>query len=466
MVTPVTDPDVLAGYLSDASNTKGRAEALVRPRSTEEVAEVLAYCTERGICVTVSGGRSGTVGGARPDGGWVLSTELLRATPVIEPDRATAEAGHNLGALQDTLLATGRLYPPDPTSRYDCFFGGSIATNASGARSFRYGATRRWVEGLTVVLPDGTVRHIGPEDLAPPHWPVPSWSEPAVKTAAGYAPSARLLDLFVGQEGTLGVITVATVRLLPRPVGPIGLVAFFGDKERALAAVVALRTAAHSDPHGLLSACSLEWLDETSLGFARQRAVAVPNSAVVALMCEQEVEAECGEDAHLEAWITALAQLGADADHTLVAIDDAGREGLRALRHAIPAGINEIVTRNGMPKVGTDLAVPDAALPELMRRYEQAPGRSVLFGHVGDNHLHLNLLPRSADELAQARAYYDELARYAISVGGTVSGEHGIGKLKRSHLAWMVGDATLASFRALKNAVDPANILGRGTLME
>ena len=140
------------------------------------------------------------------------------------------------------------------------------------------------------------------------------------------------------------------------------------------------------------------------------------------------------------------------------------RSQLLALRHAIPAGINEQVVRNGMPKVGTDLAVPDAALDEMMDAYEAATLPHVLFGHIGDNHLHLNLLPRTAAELEEAHAFYDALAHRAIALGGTVSAEHGIGKLKRRHLAWMVGDEVIDQFRSLKRHLDPAGILGRGNV--
>jgi D-lactate dehydrogenase (cytochrome) len=191
----------------------------------------------------------------------------------------------------------------------------------------------------------------------------------------------------------------------------------------------------------------------------------VPEGTRAALFCEQEVEA-CGAEAHLEAWLAALAETGALADDTLIATDAPSRARLHALRHAIPAGINEQVVRNGMPKVGTDLAVPDAHLDALMDAYEAAPVAHVLFGHIGDNHLHLNLLPRTPEELAVARACYDELARLAIALGGTVSAEHGIGKLKKEHLAWMVGDETLASFRGLKRHLDPRGILGRGNVFD
>jgi FAD/FMN-containing dehydrogenase len=466
MLPPVvTDPGVLAGYLTDASNVPGRADALVRPRTTSEVSEIVRHCQREGIPLLVTAGRTSTTAGAVPDGGWLLAVEGLDRVLELGHDRASAEAGVTLGAFQAEIEARGRLYPPDPTSRNECTLGASIACNASGARTFRYGPTRPWVAALEVVLPTGEVLEVREGDRIPAEWPVPRWEEPRVKTAAGYAPPRSLLDLFVGTEGTLGVITRATVKLTDLPADVIGLLAFFPDRRSATAFVRTARDAARADPRGALSPRCLEYLDASCLDLARDRVGGVPPGARAALFCEQEVEG-CGADAHLEAWLAALAEAGALADDTLLATDAPSRGKLHALRHAIPAGVNEAVVRNGMPKVGTDLAVPDEHLDRMMDAYEAAPVASVLFGHVGDNHLHLNLLPRTAAELATAKAYYDELARLAIALGGTVSAEHGIGKLKKRHLAWMVGDGTLAAFRGLKRHLDPNGILGRGNVFD
>ena len=166
----------------------------------------------------------------------------------------------------------------------------------------------------------------------------------------------------------------------------------------------------------------------------------------------------------LEPWFDALVAAGALVDDTVVVTDDAGRARLAAVRHALPASVNEIISRNGVQKVGTDFAVPADRLGEMLALYDAVPMRSVCFGHIGDSHLHLNLLPENAEELAQARAIYFELARAAVAMGGTVSGEHGIGRLKKAHLELMVPPAVIGAWKALKSTIDPAGILGRGVM--
>ena len=462
----ITDPGVVEGYLTDASNIRGHADGVLRPRNTEDVAEIVAHCQQAGIQLTVSAARTSTTAAPVPFGGWILSMEQLDAIEHIGEHTATAQGGVNLGAFQTAIEATGRLFPPDPTSRHDCTLGAAIACDASGARSFRYGATRRWIASLEVVLPTGEVLQVGPDDPIPAGWPVPAWTPPEVKTAAGYAPATRLLDLFIGQEGTLGIITRATVRLAPLPFDVLGILAFFPTRAAAVSFVEHARRAARLDPSGELSPRCLEYLDHHCLSLARERGADVPDGAEAALFCEQEVASDDAADAHMMAWYEALAEHEALADDTILAVDDASRDKLHALRHAVPAGINEEVVRNGMPKIGTDLAVPDHALSEMMDAYEAAPMRHVLFGHIGDNHLHLNLLPRTEAELAQARDFYDQLAKRAIALGGTISAEHGVGKVKVKQLRWMLGDALLDDFRKLKAHLDPAGILGRGTLFD
>lgn len=457
----VTDPDVIEGYLVDASNTRGHAEALARPRSAADVAAVLARATAEGVSVTVTARRTSTTGGPVPHGGWLLSTEHLDAIHAVDD----CDAGVLLGAYQDHTEAAGRLFPPDPTSRHESTLGAAIANNASGARSFRYGATRPWVEAVEVVLPTGEILWADRSTPVPAHWPVPRWTEPGVKTAAGYFPAGNLLDLLIGSEGTLGVVTRARLRLIDPPAAVMGLVSFFPDRDTLLAFVARARAGAarpgRAAEPGALDPQAIEYLDRHALDLVRQRVPDIPPDADCAVFCEVP---HAGEPP-LEPWWDALESCGALVDHTIVTEDEPGRARLRAVRHAVPAGVNERVVANGMPKVGTDFAVPANALPEMMDAYAAVPLPHVCFGHIGDSHLHLNLLPRTADELALAKRLYGDLARKAVSLGGTVSAEHGIGKIKRHLLADMVGPEVLASFRALKAAADPAGVLGAGTLL-
>jgi len=459
----ITDPDIILGYLSDASNTHGRAEALAVPADAAEVAATLRWAQDRGLPVTITARRTGTTGAAVPDGGLLLSTERLS---VIEGP-AVVGGGALLGPHQDALEAAGLHFPPDPTSRYECSVGGAIVCNASGARSFRYGATRGWIEWVDVVLPTGErLERVTRDTAPPPSWPPLRWDEPAVKTAAGYAPADNLLDLLIGSEGTLGVITRAGLRLRPAPAGVLTLLAFFPDLDTTLrfvdrARAGADRARAPRTAPGPLNPRAIEYFDPQALEMIRTR-VELPPGATDALLLEVEHEGE----PPLELWFDALVAGGALAEHTVVAEDEQGQRRLAAIRHALPAGTNERVVANRMPKIGTDFAVPDAALAEMMAAYRAVTLPHVCFGHIGDNHLHLNLLPRDADELAEARATYRRLAERAVALGGTVSAEHGVGKLKRALLAHQVGPETLRAFAALKAAADPAWILGRGTLLE
>ena len=339
MTEPITDPSILEGYLTDASNIRGHADGLCRPRNAEEVAEIVRHCQQQGIALTVTAGRTSTTAGPVPFGGWLLSTERLDRIVEIGQDTATAGAGILLGAFQSEIERTGRFFPPDPTSRHEATLGAIVACNASGARSFRYGPTRPWIEALEVVLPNGDIRRFRRGDPIPADWPVPRWEEPEVKTAAGYAPPADAVDLFIGQEGTLGIITEVTVRLTELPSQVLGVLAFFPDRAAAVRFVVAAREATRIEPRGALSPRCLEYLDAACVGMARDRVSGVPDDAGAALFCEQEVYGD--EDAHFETWWETLGQCGALADDTIITTTDDARAQLHAFRHAVPAGIND-----------------------------------------------------------------------------------------------------------------------------
>ncbi|MEC8191095.1 MAG: FAD-binding oxidoreductase [Myxococcota bacterium] len=455
------DADVIEGYLTDASNTRGTADRLVIPRSTAEVSAVVAHCQTHAIPLTVTAQRTSTTGGPVPSGGWLLSMEKLNR--VHAPD--DVDGGVILGAHQAELLQQGLYFPPDPTSRHECSVGAAIACNASGARSFRYGSARPWVKAVEWVLPTGEVRWVDRDTPIPAEWPRVRWTEPGVKTAAGFFPADNALDLVIGSEGALGVITRAKLKLDRAPDGVLGLIVFFPDEATTVAFVNEARRGANrrgvgGEP-GALSPTAIEYFDHHALRLASDRIPDLPAEARAALFIEVEHHGE----PPLDQWWDAIVASDALADHTIVADDETGRRRLHAVRHAIPASVNETVVANGMPKVGTDFAVPDSALEAIMAVYQTVTLPSVCFGHIGDNHLHLNLLPRTPEELATARAEYVRLAHEAVRLGGTVSAEHGIGKIKRSLLADMVGPDVLESFQRLKHHLDPNWVLGRGTML-
>ena len=449
----IRDPAILAGYLGDASNLPGgHCEGLVRPRSAEECAEVMAHCQANGIPLTVTARRTSTTGGPIPYGGWLLSTELLNTVLAIGRDTALVQAGVLLGEFQDQVEATGRLFPPDPTSRNECSLGGAIACNASGARSFKYGSIRPWVAAVQAVLPSGALIRATRDTPIPADWPSVDWTPPAVKSATGLSPEGNLLDLLIGSEGILGLVTEALVNLTDLPTHLFSVMAFFGSTDDALDFVDVAKGAGPR---------LIEYFDRHSLQLVRDRVPDVPDAAVAAVWIEQE----CTEADH-EDQLMAWAERVESALEVLFAEEARDLERLRAIRHAIPAGVNEQVIANGMPKVGTDFAVPDAALRPMMAAYEAVDMPHVLFGHIGDNHLHLNLLPRSVSELDEARAIWSRLYDAALLHGGCLSAEHGVGKLKSKYLERMVGTATVTAFAALKRHLDPAWILGRGVMLD
>jgi len=284
---------------------------------------------------------------------------------------------------------------------------------------------------------------------------------PAVtKNTAGYPlrPGMDWIDLFAGSEGTLGVVTEARLRLLPAPQALMGGVVFFDDDGRALDAVEVWRPAA-----GLRM---LEYLDGPSLDLLRQRHPEIPAAARAALLVEQELSGD--DDPAVDRWLERVEQAGANAQESWFALSAADRERFRRFRHALPELVNEAVRRSGALKMNSDYAVPFARNREMLAYYRQRleaefPGRHVIFGHIGDAHVHVNLFSDPADP-SRASDLLLEFARHAVRLGGTVSAEHGLGKRKAHLLEIQYTADQLDAMRAVKGRLDPAGILGRGTL--
>jgi D-lactate dehydrogenase (cytochrome) len=465
-----SNPDEIQSFLSDASFIRdGYADRVFFPETVDDVSEILSAANRDRTPVTVSGAGTGTVGGRVPFGGIVLATDRLNRIKSIENDRAVAEAGVILADFQRAVDRKGLLYPPDPTER-GCFLGGTVATNASGARTFKYGPTRNYIEGLKLVLASGEVLALrrGEKDflkLLSEHGckiPLPNYRPPATrKNAAGYfvSPNMDALDLFIGSEGTIAVICEIETRLVPKPQGLLSGVVFFANESNVLAFVGDAK-------RGAVDARALEFFDNESLNFLRQKYPEIPAEAVGAIFFEQETTDQT-EAAILNKWLALLDQHHAFTD-SWFATNEQDQARLREFRHQLPVLMNEWFAHYRQRKVSTDMAVPDEAFPGLFDLYKQTLRRSglryTIFGHIGDNHVHVNILPRDEDEAARARELYVQFLKYAASVGGTLSAEHGVGKLKRDYLRLFYSDAQLREMAALKKHFDPHGILGRGNI--
>ena len=459
-----SNPDEIQSFLSDASFIRGgHADRVVLPENVDEVAEVLAAANRDRTPVTVSGAGTGTVGGRVAFGGIVLATDRLNHIKSIEVNeggggRGVAEAGVILSDFQRAVDQKGLLYPPDPTER-GAFLGGTVATNASGARTFKYGPTRNYIERLKLVLASGEILDLRRGDKIR-EIRVPAYARPATrKNATGYfvAPNMDAIDLFIGSEGTLGVICEIEMRLVPKPQGLLSGVVFFPTEADVLAFVSDARA---------LDARAIEFFDDQSLNFLREKYHDVPSGAAGAIFFEQETT-ESTEEPVLNEWLALLDKHHAFAD-SWFATNEQDQARLREFRHQLPVLMNEWFARYRQRKVSTDMAVPDEAFPGLFRLYQEtlrASGlRYTIFGHIGDNHVHVNILPRDEAGGAHARELYIKFLKYAASVGGTLSAEHGVGKLKRDYLRFFYTDDQLREMAAIKRHFDPNGILGRGNI--
>ncbi|HEY3026286.1 MAG TPA: FAD-binding oxidoreductase [Pyrinomonadaceae bacterium] len=489
-----TQPDEIQSFLADASHMQGgHATLVVVPENATEVVELLGEASASQTPVTVSGAGTGTVGGRVPFGGIVLATDRLnRIEQIVHENNsgtATAEAGVVLNDLQRAVDAEKLFYPPDPTEG-SCFFGGTIATNASGARTFKYGPTRNYVRRLKVALANGDMIDLRRGEVLASRdgligiptssgkiieARLPSYQMPHTrKHASGYfnAPGMDAIDLFIGSEGTLGVILEGEVGLLPKPEGLLSGVVFFATESDLLSFVAEARRRSLANQvgageHSGLDTRVLEYFDPESLKFLRQKYATIPDEARGAIFFEQETTRDT-EETLMDAWLELLERHQALGDESWFATNEQDQAKLRKFRHALPVLMNEWFARYNQQKVSTDMAVPDEEFPGMLRFYQEALRggdlRYTIFGHIGDNHVHVNILPRDDQEARLAREIYLKFIRRAVAVGGTISAEHGIGKLKREYLRELYSAADLREMAALKHAFDPAGILGRGNI--
>lgn len=527
-------------YLRDESRMAGEADTISFPRTAEEVKNILRSMYQSGTEVTIQGSRTGIAAGAVPTGGHILNLSKMNMVTglrhddergcffiKVQPGVLLSELRKSLlnkafdtaGWSEESLVSLNVLmesgtwfFPPDPTET-SASIGGMAACNASGARSFHYGAMKKYVESMHVILADGDefclkrglqkargrAFSISTASGCKIEGSLPGYTMPDVKNASGYyvKDDMDLIGLFIGSEGTLGVTAEIELRLLPAPESIWGVMAFFPSEQKAIKFVRYVRgervnvssaaaapkpaipdTAAASKP------TAIEYFNHKSLELLRkQKAInpafsqipEMPPEFYTAVYVEYHGDSddEVG-DKVLEA--SELLELcGGSEDTVWIAAAPREMERLLFFRHAVPEAVNLLIDDRrrknpGLTKLSTDMAVPDSRLEQVMdlynRKLEETGLESVMFGHIGNNHIHVNILPNSCDEYEKGRGLYLEWAREVIKMGGTVSAEHGIGKLKAELLKEMYGEEGIEQMLAVKRLFDPAGLLNKGSLFK
>jgi len=522
------EPDY-AEYLRDESRLSGAADRIAFPQSEAEVRSALGQWAREGSPVTVQGARTGISGGAVPRGGHILNLSRLnhflglrragtegRYILRVEAGVLLAEINEalerrelpaagwddeSLRALEELQGAHPVFFAPDPTEA-SASVGGMVASNASGARSFGYGPTRNYVQALRLLLPDGCpvrlhrgggrARGLGfrlnTECGRSVEGELPSYRMPPVKNAAGLycLPDMELIDLVIGAEGTLGVITELELLLLPRPDALVGLMAFFPDQAAVVPFVTRLRghggtdrsARAREGRQGFVAA--IEFFDARALELLSRQKRSNPAFAELpevpggqAAAVYVELHGQDAEDRVLEL-SEVLEDCGGDSALTWLADNPPELERLKDFRHALPEAVNLTIderrrTVPGLTKLGTDMSVPDEALAAILGRYhrdlEASDLEYVMFGHIGANHVHVNILPECLEDYRRGRELYEQWAAEVVRLGGSVSAEHGIGKLKTSLLRMMFGEDAVRQMRGLIERFNPGLRLNRGNMI-
>lgn len=470
-------------YLSDAAHFPGgHAAGLAIPRQVSELPAIVRAAHT----LLVVGAQSSLTGGATPMGEIVLSTEKLNRILEIGPGFIRVEAGVPVAVMQEALAAVDAWFPPAPTFT-GAFAGGIVATNAAGAATFRHGPVRPWVEGLTVVLADGSELAIrrGQARASARGIPVPTYRMPrVVKVSAGYyaAPDMDLIDVFIGSEGTLGVIATVTFRTLsPIPTTALAFVPCPSEAQ-ALALVADLRRE--------LAVAAIEHMDRRCLeilhedGADRRHDVRVPAGTALALLVQIELPPETTEAMAVDEIERSLDAQGPDTalsrvcrllhshgvfDNTEMALPGNVRraEQLIALREAVPAGVNQRVGRAQqatdarIAKTAADMIVPFERFAEMMEIYRDGfASRGLdyaIWGHISDGNVHPNVLPRSYSDVERGKEAILFFGREVVRLGGCPLAEHGVGRnpVKQALLRELYGQDGIEQMRAVKRALDP-----------
>ncbi len=421
----------------------GEAGVVVFPQTTEEVARIVRYAAQEKVPIVTRGSGTGLSGGSIPvPDGIVLCLVKMDRILELDPRNLTVlvEAGVITQKVAEAADSVGLLYPPDPGSMKISTIGGNVAENSGGLRGLKYGITRDYVMGLEVVLASGEIVWLGNK---------------CVKDVAGYS----MKDVFIGSEGTLGLITKVLLKLVPKPQAKQTLLATFGQMDAAADTVSAIIAAK-------IIPCTLEFLDRITIRCVEDYAkIGLPLDAEAILLMEtdghpavvaeqaqqmEEIARRCG---------ALQVQLAKDADEA-ARLATARRSAFSALARVSPTTILE------------DATVPRSELTKMIRFIQEVGERHRLrigtFGHMGDGNLHPTFLTdeRNHDEMERVEIAMQEIFDYAIALGGTITGEHGVGLAKKRFLPKAIGEASLGLLRALKRTLDPDGILNPGKIFD
>lgn len=504
-------------YLRDESRKIGNADSISFPKSEKEVIEILKYLAPSKTLITTQGARTGITAGAVPQGGHILNLSKMNKITGLRYDNTSdtfflkvqpgvllcdlREALKNktfdtenwdktsIDALDKFKKSESYFFPPDPTET-TASIGGMVSCNASGACSFKYGPTRDHIEALNIVLVNGDKLYIkrGNEKAYNTHFSltthsgnkiegnIPSYNLPDVKNASGYYAKNNmdLIDLFIGSEGTLGIITEIELKLLKTPKTIYGMNVFFTSEEPALKFVRKIRE--NSSPAAIEffnynSLNLLRNMKENYEGFDKLSELSPHFHSAVYVEYHGNSEEEVMN--MLMECCEMIEECGGDPSDTWLSTNSQSNEALKYFRHATPEAVNTLIDerRRTVPeltKLGTDMAVPDSKLEEVMELYNSSLEKlgfdSVIFGHIGNNHLHVNIIPKNMEEYNKGKELYSLWSEKIIALGGTISAEHGVGKLKTNLLQKMFSTKGIEEMMALKKLFDPENRLNKGNL--
>jgi glycolate oxidase len=442
----LTDEEQLLRCASDQTeDLKYMPDLVLQPVSTEEVSGILKHCFQENIAITPRGAGTGLSGGALPVHGGV-SIDMRRMNRILNIDQenfqVTTEPGVITEVLQNELRQLGLFYPPDPASKGSCFIGGNVAENSGGPKALKYGVVKDYVLNVQIVLPDGTIMWTGANVL---------------KNSTGY----NLTQLVVGSEGTLAVITKIVLRLIPLPTEDISMLVPFHSAEEACAAVAAIF-------RGGFTPSALEFMErdaiEWSMQYTQTSGIDLPAEVQAHLLIELDGNNRDQLMSEMEGILEILGSY--NIGEPLLAEDESQKQRLWALRRKV----GEAVKSHSVYKE-EDTVVPRAKLPELLRTVKRLGAeygfQSVCYGHAGDGNLHVNIIRgnMSAEDWENKLPQgIRELFGEVVKMGGTISGEHGIGLVQKGYMDIAFDEAQLGLMKAIKSVFDPKGILNPGKI--